>query len=272
MPAMRCASLSLLALSLLISGPALAQDTPELRASYNLYAAGFHVMDLDAAFGVGPHSYQLRLAYHTTGVISLFHYGHQLNTVVGTWEGGRPEPREFQAVGVWQGEDKVTLIDYLHGQPLIRSLIPSQAKEREPVPLSLQQNSVDSLSAVALLIRRVTETGRCDASAHMFDGNRASEITAHTVGEETLAPDDHSIFSGKTLRCDFIGQMLAGFLYEDTSASDRRPLHGTAWLARMAPGEPPVPVRLQFETHWFGDATMYLVQFGPAPSTEVAAH
>jgi hypothetical protein len=272
MAAMRRAAPSLLALSLLISAPALAQDASELRASYNLYAAGFHVMQLDAAFGVGPHSYQVRLSYHTTGVVSLFHYGHQVNTVVGTWEGGKPQPQQFQSVGVWQGQDKVTLIDYMHGQPLIRSLIPSQEKEREPVPLSLQQNSVDSLSAVALLIRRVVDTGRCDASARMFDGNRASEITAHTVGEEVLAPDDHSIFSGKTLRCDFIGQMLAGFLYEDTSTFDRRPLHGTAWLARMGPGEPPVPVRMQFETHWFGDATLYMAQFGPSAATEIAAH
>ena len=137
---MRRAAPSLLALSLLIPGPALAQDASELRATYNLYAAGFHVMQLDAAFGVGPHSYQVRLAYHTTGLVSLFHYGHQLNTVVGTWDGGRPQPHEFQGVGVWQGQDRVTRIDYLHGQPLIRSLIPSQEKEREPVPLSLQQN------------------------------------------------------------------------------------------------------------------------------------
>lgn len=269
---MRRAAPSLLALSLLIPGPALAQDASELRASYNLYAAGFHVMSLAAAFDVGPHSYQVSLAYHSTGVVSLFHHGHQLSTVVGTWDGGRPQPQEFQSVGVWQGEDKVTLMDYLHGQPLIRSLIPPQDKERELVPVSLQQNSVDSLSALALLIRRVTETGRCDASVHTFDGNRASEITAHTVGEEILAPDEHSVFSGKTLRCDFIGQMLAGFLFQDSSTYDRRPLHGTAWLASMRPDEPPVPVRMQFETHWFGDATMYMTQFGQTPSTEVAAH
>ena len=88
-----------------------------------------------------------------------------------------------------------------------------QEKEREPVPVSVQQNSVDSLSALALLIRRVADTGRCEASARMFDGNRASEITAHTAGDEVLAPTTLSSFSGKTLRCDFLGQMLAGFRY-----------------------------------------------------------
>ncbi|HTB44831.1 MAG TPA: DUF3108 domain-containing protein [Acetobacteraceae bacterium] len=269
---MRRAAPSLLALWLLIPVPALAQDVPETHARYNLYAAGFHVMELDAAFGFGPHHYQVQLAYHTTGVVSLFHHGHQLNTVVGTWDAGRPDPQQFHSIGVWQGEDKVTLIDYLHGQPLIRSLIPSQEKEREPVPLSLQQNSVDSLSALALLVRRVADTGRCEASVHTFDGNRASEITAHTVGEEMLPHNEHSSFTGKALRCDFVGQMLAGFLYQDSSAYDRRPLHGSAWLARLVPGAPPLPVEMQFETHWFGDAHMYLAHLDQVPPTTLAAH
>ena len=243
-----------------------------MRASYDIYAAGFHVLDVEVTFGVGPHTYQVQVAYHTTGVVSLFHHGHQLNTVMGTWAADRPEPQEFQSVGVWQGEDKVTLIDYLHGQPMVRRLIPPQDKEREPVPQSLQLNSVDSLSALAFLIRRVADTGRCEASVHMFDGNRASEITAHTAGAEMLPPTERSIFSGKAMRCDFVGQMLAGFLYVDSSAYDRRPLHGSAWLADMVPGEPPVPVQMQFETHWFGEAHMYLTHLDRVPTAVIASH
>ncbi len=269
---MHRAAPSLLAVLLLLPLPAPAQDAADLRASYNLYAAGFHVAEIEAALGIGPHSYEVRLAYHTTGLVSLFHYGHQLNTVVGRWEADRPQPEEFQSVGVWQGEDKVTLMDYLHGQPLVRKLLPPQDKEREPVPLSLPQNSLDSLRALALMIRRVTDTGRCEASVHTFDGNRASEITAHTAGNEILPPTSRSIFSGKALRCDFVGQMLAGFLYEDNTPFDRRPLHGSAWLASIVPGAPPVPVQMAFDTRWFGEATMYLTQLGETPPTEVAAH
>jgi hypothetical protein len=269
---MRRAAPSLLAIWLLIPVPAPAQDAIDVHASYDLYAAGFHVADMDAALGIGPHDYDVRLDYHTTGLVSLFHHGHQLNTVFGTWQADRPQPEQFQSVGVWQGEDKVTLMDYLHGQPLVRKLIPPQDREREPVPLSLQQNSVDSLSALAFMIRRVTDTGHCDASLHLFDGNRASEITAHTAGEENLLPNSRSIYSGKALRCDFVGQMLAGFQYQDNTAYDHRPLHGSAWLAAVVPGAPPVPVQMQFDTRWFGEATMYLTQVGENPPTVVAAH
>ena len=269
---MRLAAPSLLALSLLIPGPVAAQDAPQARATYNLYAAGFHVAEIEETFGIAPHSYDIRLAYHTTGVVSLFHHGHQLNTVFGTWDADRPQPQEFQSVGVWQGEDRVTLMDYVHGQPVVRSLIPPQDKEREPVPLALQQNSLDSLSAMALMVRRVMATGKCDAAVRTFDGNRASDVSAHTVGDETLLPDTRSMFAGRAMRCDFVGRMVAGFLYEDSSPFDRRPLHGSAWLATVIPGAPPVPVQMQFDTRWFGEATMYLTRLDQVPATEVAVH
>jgi hypothetical protein len=33
-----------------------------------------------------------------------------------------------------------------------------------------------------------------------------------------------------------------------------------------------VPVQMQFDTRWFGEATMYLTQVGENPPTVVAAH
>ena len=214
--------------------PAPAQEAPELHARYDIYAAGFRVAEADAAFGVGSRNYDVQLSYHTTGLVGWFRRGEQRSSVAGTWDAGRPRPREYQSVGVWRGENRETLIDYARGQPLVRRLIPPQDAEREQVPLALQSNSVVSLSALALLIHRVADTGHCDVSVHTFDGNRLSEITSHTSGEEVLAPSNRSIFSGKAMRCDFVGQVLAGFLYGDATSYDDRPLHGSAWLASMA--------------------------------------
>ena len=148
-----------------------------------------------------------------------------------------PQPEQFEASGVWGGDDNATLIDYVNGQPVIERLVSPPADKREPVPPALQANSVDSLSALALLIRRVQTTGRCEASVHTFDGRRASEISARTVGEEILEPSSLSMFTGKALRCDFVGQMLAGFL-DRSGPADRTPLHGSAWLATVIRGCP----------------------------------
>lgn len=260
---------TLLGLLLLTPAPAPAQTAPDLQATYEMYADGLHVAQVTATFRLGATSYAIQLAYHTTGLVSLFRHGHQMNRVVGVWDRGQPAPEQFSANGIWGGQDNATLIDYVHHQPVIESLVTPPQDKREPVPETLQENSIDSLSALALLIRRVQQTGSCEASVRTYDGRRASVISASTGGEEILGPSGLSMFSGKALRCNFVGQMVAGFLYRD---KDHTPLHGSAWLATLAPGDPPLPVRMDFQTRWFGEAHMYLRQLASAPPTEVAAH
>jgi len=262
---------SLLGLLLLNPVPAPAQDAPEIRATYEMYAAGLHVAEISAAFSLGPGKYAVRLSYHTTGLVSWFRQGHQVNSVAGTWDHGQPQPEQFHGDGVWQGEANATLIDYVRGEPVIEHLVSPPGDKREPIPPDLEANSIDSLSALALLIRRVQDTGRCEASAHTFDGRRVSDISVRTAGEEILGRSDLAIFTGTALRCDFVGHMVAGFLDRDNTPASRRPLRGAAWLASLVPDGPPIPVRMDFDTHWFGEAHMYLTHVQSRPTTEVAA-
>ena len=240
-----------------LGSPALAAGK-DIDLTYSTYAAGLDVAEVDVAFAIGPWSYQVSLGYRTTGVAGFFYSGHQKSQVDGTWGPSGPRPRSFSAAGMWGSQDRLIKIEYQDGRPNVLALVPPNDSERDPVPANLQANSVDSLSALAELIRRVSETGRCEAKARTFDGRRASDISATTVGEEVLPPTSRSSFSGRALRCDFTGQMIAGFMHKDDRPSDRKPLHGSAWFARVVPDGPPLPVRMSFETRWFGDATMYL--------------
>ena len=233
-----------------------------LHASYETYAAGIHVAEVDTAFSFGPWNYQMNLDYRTTGIVGFFFGGHQFDHVNGFWQGRRAAPSVFVGRGEWRGIDRVAEIDYRQGKPVIRRLTPPNTDEREAVPASLQDHTIDTLSAVAELIHVVAETGRCETAVRTYDGRRAVELEAHTVGEEMLETNSRSKFGGKTLRCDFSGRMLAGFKLGDDRARDSRPMHGSAWLAPVVAGGPPLPVRLAFETRWFGDAIMYLTGIG----------
>ena len=268
---MRRAGLPFFAL-LLTATSAAAQTSEALQASYDTYAGPLDVAKVDVGLGISPGGYRVHLAYHTTGLVGFFFRGHQVNDVTGSWSADQPAPQEFSGIGEWRGEERVTLIDYTAGEPIIRRLVPPQLSEREPVPPKLQEHSVDTLSALALLLHRVAQTGRCEAAVHTYDGRRATAIEAHTVQLETLKPTSRSIFAGTALRCDFVGQMLAGFRLSDDDPADRKPLHGSAWLAVMTPGAPPIPVRMSFETHWFGDAVMYLTGLGGGAGARIAAH
>jgi hypothetical protein len=251
-----------LAFGCLAAVPADAQQAGDLHVDYQMIAAGLHVADATADFGLGPWSYQVRLAYHTTGLIGFFYQGHQEVTVTGSWAENGPVPHEFLGEGVWRGQRRATVIDYHHGEPLIRTLEPPNEADREPVPANLRANTVDTLSALAELVRTVTRSGSCEATVHTFDGRTATLLSAHTVGVETLAPTGRSAFHGPALRCDFQSRVLAGFLSDASEQARQRPLHGSAWFASVVPGAGPLPVRLTVVTRWFGDATLYLTDAG----------
>jgi len=229
-----------------------------VQLTYATYAAGLEVMQMRAFFGLGPWNYHIDLDYHTTGLVGLFYRGRQVNTVRGVWQDGGAAPLEFFGEGIWHGQQRRTLIAYEHGLPQVRELQPPQESEREPVPTDLQLNTMDTLSALAQLMRRVEHDQGCDTEVHTYDGRRVLDVIARTGGPDSLAPTGRSMFSGATLRCDFEGRELAGFLIGEDDPEHRSPLHGSAWLAPLLPGAPPLPVRIAFQTRWFGMATMYL--------------
>ncbi len=257
-------------LSLLLPGVAIAQAPVSLHATYDTYAAGMHVARVETGFSLGPRTYQVNLGYRTTGLAGFFVRGHEFDFVTGAWHGLHASPARFTGEGVWRGIDRQVVIDYQGGRPVIRQLVPPNDAEREPVPEDLRANTVDTLSALAELIRVVDATGRCDAKARTYDGRRAVEIEAHTVGNEELQPTGRSSFAGTALRCNFSGRMLAGFLFADDRQRDGRPMHGSAWLAPITANGPRAPVRMTFETKWFGEATMYVTEAGPGSDIKIA--
>ena len=242
----------------LASTNAAATEVAQVQLAYDTYAAGIEVMQMRAFFGLGPWNYRIDLDYHTTGLVGLLYRGRQSNSVHGVWSDDQAMPQEFFGEGVWRGHQRRTLIDYDHGLPRIRDLQPPQDTEREPVPQELQRHTVDTLSALAELMHRVQHDHTCDTEVHTYDGRRVLDVVAHTGGPDRLGPTNRSSFSGPTLRCDFEGRELAGFLFGEDDPEHRRPLHGSAWLAPLLPDAPPLPVRIAFQTRWFGLATMYL--------------
>lgn len=257
-----------------MASPAVAHAQAPLAAhlTFNTYAAGLQVAEVDAGIALGPTTYQIELAYHTTGMTSVFVHGYQYDLVTGSWGSAVPRPSRFLALGQWRGEERVVRIEYDRGTPVVKEMRPTADEEREPVPASLQQNTIDAVSALAQLVRTVEKTGRCDGAVRTYDGRRAVEIKATTGGEEMLPTSSRSIFAGKALRCDFVGRLVAGFKLDEDREKAARPLRGSAWLAPLRTGEAPLPVRITFQTRWMGDMTMYLTAVDDDPKVNLARH
>jgi hypothetical protein len=266
-PILALAAQPALAQGLGVVQPATAAARPdaELHVSYAAYAAGLNVLDLDVGIDLNQRSYRLELNFRTAGVFSAVIHANIQSIVAGLWQGSTVAPTRYYSYGTFRGEPRRTQIDYVDGQPMVKILEPPEDEPRDPIPPTMMHDTVDTLSAIALLVHTVAVTGRCDGHVATYDGRRTSVITATDSGQETLPADSRSIFAGATHRCDFNGRQTGGFAHDADHAELERPQHGVAWLATALPGQAPIPVQMQFHTRFFGNATMYLTSVEPGP-------
>ncbi len=250
---MRCPATALL----LLCSAAAAHAQP-VNAHYTAYSTGLNVLRLDAEIAVSPRDYRVHLTYRTAGAVGVVIRAEQDTVVEGVFVGDRPAPRRFYSAGHLRGRPRVTQIDYPKGQPEVRTLTPPNEEEREPVPAAEQAGTIESVSAMAQLVRQVNATGRCEGHSRTYDGRRLAELSARTAGREVLEATSRSSFAGPALRCDFEGRQLAGFRLDADRAAAQRPRRGSAWFAAAQPGGSMIPVRIQFETDLIGSLTMYL--------------
>jgi hypothetical protein len=250
---------------------ALAQDASPERLRFAVYAAGLNVLDIVSDVTLGPQNYRIDLNFHTAGMFGALFHSDINSFVQGVWNGAMPQPIRFASWGMVRGEPRETIIDYHADQPVLTKLEPLHEQDRDPVPSAMQRNTVDTLSAMAMLVRAVATTGKCEGELTTFDGRRVLRITAHTAGLETLQSEGRSSFSGPALRCDFDGLQTAGFQHDESEAELHRIHRSTAWLAKVSPEQPALPVRVMFETSYFGHAIAYLTTATPKPPGALAS-
>lgn len=243
-----------------------ASGAAPFTARYEVRAAGLTIMRVEASFDLGGAEYRMDARMRMVGLAGLVVGGEQVSRVEGSWQGERPVPRRFASEASWRGMRRLVEMEYGAGTgPMIRVLEPAADPGREPVPPAMRQGTTDSLSAVARLMRAVAATGRCDGEAATFDGLWRTDLVARTLGTESLPPREG--FGGEALRCALEGRMVAGHLRHRDPRDARRPHPATAWLARVAPDAPPVPVRVDVPSRWFGFFRIVLVglERGPPP-------
>ena len=240
---------------LLLATPARAETL-----HYVAYALGLPAADVSMTLDPTDRSYRIAFAVRTLGVADVVAHASIHSEATGLWApsnyGRDTLPGHYEAHGRYRGVNRDTVIDYAGDVPLPKTLLPADDEPREPIPPELRARTTDGISAIAGLLHHAERTGRCDEAVRTYDGRRLSDTALHTVGTETLEPNDRSSFAGPALRCDFEGRLLAGFVIGENRARAARPLHGSVWVATVDGHL--VPVRIAFETRGFGDAVAYL--------------
>lgn len=245
---------------------AAAAGGPAVQASYAAYWSGFSIATMDASLELGAEAYRVEATMRTAGLLAMFVRGEQVTLAEGRIEPAKTplalRPQRFLMEGRWRDRLRRVALAWAGERPEVLALLPANQEEREPVPPELQHGTVDTLTALAALVRLVALENRCDGAAQVFDGRRRSDFTAVTEGMETLEPHRWSGFSGPALRCRFEGRQIAGFWKEQDRAEAAKPRGGTAWFASPGPGLPVIPVRIEADSAW-GTVYVHMTRAGP---------
>ena len=247
-----------ISLALLAPLPAAASGVGTLAVEYTGYSHGFTVLKLTGTLALTPSGYTAHVTFHTAGFAGMVVHLDNDSQVSGAFKGDQALPSLFEGTGHLRGDARATKMVWTDGNPTVQVLTPPAEPERTAVPVADTVQTIDTLSAVAALIHQVGETGRCDGTLKTFDGRRLALQSAHSAGQDTLPATDRSIFAGQAMRCDLEGQQLGGFKRDESLAELKKPRHGSAWVAEVVPGAPPVPVRIAFENDLLGKVTLYL--------------
>jgi hypothetical protein len=243
--------LAAFALAVAIVAPARA--TP-WTATYEFHAAGLRVLEAEFTFDVEGPQYRLEVRSRSRGLFSVFARNEQTTSIIGRWDGDTPRPQRYRVHGAFRGQPRVVEMDFgPDGMPRVGALEPSNAADmREDIVRENLGGSIDALSAVAQLSRIVARTDRCEAGARMYDARRLTQVHARTIGTEAVPPDWREGLRGVALRCEVESVLLGGWRTDQDIDRARQPVVTTVWIARPLAGAPPVPLRIELATRWWG--------------------
>ena len=142
------------------------------KVEYTGYSHGFVVLRLAGSLDLTPSGYALHVTFHTAGMAAWVVRADNDSQVSGRFAGDQAMPILFEGSGSLRGTRRLTRIAYQDGNPVIQTLSPPVEHERSAVPPSQTQHTIDTLSAVALLIHEVAMDGKCEGTATTFDGRR----------------------------------------------------------------------------------------------------
>lgn len=243
--------LALLALGLVGPGGASAQDQVKWRLDYEAYIGGFRIMSIASQVRWDAKAYEIEIAALTRGVVGWIGDWKGRSVAHGTLDNGALRPARSRVDSTWRGEARFTDVIYAPDGSVRTEAQPTNEEDnRDPVPPELARNTIDVLTALIALVRKVGATGRCDGAFAVYDGRRRFDLSASDTGEAVLAPSSYSPFAGRARKCEVSMRRLAGFWKEkdprrQVAPEQDRPL--VMWLAPPKPGAPALPVRAEAE-------------------------
>lgn len=219
-----------------------------LDLTYDVYLGGLHIFTFDVDMTLQPDRYRVAAEGATQGMVGWM-YGWQTSlSAEGRERNGRIAPERYDAESNWQGNQRTVQLGFAGdgGYELERTPPPEPDPDVEGgLPETLPEGTVDPLSLAVAASQALVETGRCDQTVPVFDGQRRYDLTLTQIDEATLPASEYSVYQGRAVRCGISMKRISGFRksWKSKRQWDAPTSAPTLWVAAIRPDLPPVPVR-----------------------------
>lgn len=223
--------------------------------SYTIYSHWLSVMDVTTDFLLTDHKFEVSTSVRAGGLLAVFVHMNIHAFARGDVVDGVVRPAAYDNAGWSRDALRHVVIDYPAGDPHVVLVSPPEPR-REPVPEDARRGAVDLLTAMMKSLAQVRKSGTCDGVFRIYDGLRLTRMTLRTAGMQ-VAPKVRKEWSAPALRCDFVGQQVAGFIVDSQNKSLREPHGGSMWIEDIK-GFGPTVVRVEMEHPKVGHMTALL--------------
>lgn len=251
------ALLALFLFGLTAAGPARSTTGP-VRATYDVYFGGLHILSAESEFNPAAAEYAVIARARTQGILEVFFDWQGETRSAGRFDGARAVPRSHVNHG-WRGDERRSVVlDYdAEGRLASARIDPlPDPDEVTDLPANAGDGTIDPLSVLAQLSRAVVEAGSCSGEFAVYDGRRRYDLRISDHGRHTLPATDYSIFSGEAMACGVEYAMLGGQRKERSKYAETA-RERVVYVAHPIDGGPPIPVGLKIETD-FGTLMAHL--------------
>jgi hypothetical protein len=206
---------------------------------YDVRYGPFQIMEMRTTTRLDGDRYQASSDVRTVGLAGVLFPWWASSDSRGMRADGDLRPLRYRTAGEYRGRRRSAELDYASGDLRVRIDPPPELDDRDPVPATLQRDTLDPISATLSAV-----LSGCRGQLRVFDGRRRYDLTLSDLGEADVPASRNAFYSGKARHCRADVQPLAGF-WRSEPRHDERPTHVDFWLAAPRPGFLTVPVYLE---------------------------
>jgi hypothetical protein len=236
---------SLVALLVTSAIGARAAAIDDLSLHYEVYYLALPVLSVDVAARLELAAYRTTVSVRTAGLLHVVLPWESHATAAGTIDGPTVRPAFYRVHSEFRQREQSIDLEYGR-EGTVRGAVDGVLTDgaRDDVPEGLRNDTVDPITASAVVARRLEATDSCAGTVRVFDGLRRYDLRYVDLGQAELEPSSRDPYHGVARHCRATVEPIAGFLRSGDRAGERATELQT-WLGPPLPGAPVAALRVE---------------------------